>query len=111
MSGQQEALDFARGNPTGEQVKAEYTRRKTNREALADLLADGQWHTNSELHEVAGFRYGARLLELRQAGHVIHAQDIARGRWRWRLDPAGTVDADCIYACCIGREPGTAVPR
>lgn len=30
------------------------------------LLADGQWHHMSELRKVGGWRYGARLLELRQ---------------------------------------------
>lgn len=36
------------------------------REALRHLLADGQWHHMKELRAVGGWRYGARLLELRQ---------------------------------------------
>lgn len=104
-----EAIERAR-TVTGEQVREEHTRRVSNREALVGLLADGQWHTNSELHAVAGFRYGARIYELRQAGHVVHAQDIARGRWQWRLDPSRTVLAECIGPCCLCREPGAQVP-
>lgn len=38
----------------------------TKREALRALLSDGQWHHMSELRKVAGWRYGARLLELRR---------------------------------------------
>jgi hypothetical protein len=35
-------------------------------ELLRELLADGRWHTMDELREVAGWRYGARLYELRR---------------------------------------------
>lgn len=38
----------------------------TKRDALRALLSDGQWHHMSELRKVAGWRYGARLLELRR---------------------------------------------
>lgn len=34
-------------------------------ERLRALLADGRWHLADELREVAGWRYGARLYELR----------------------------------------------
>ena len=36
------------------------------REALRSLLADGAWHHMKELRAVGGWRYGARLLELRR---------------------------------------------
>jgi hypothetical protein len=38
----------------------------TKREALRELLRDGHWHHMSELRKVGGWRYGARLLELRR---------------------------------------------
>lgn len=38
----------------------------TKRDALRAMLSDGQWHHMSELRKVAGWRYGARLLELRR---------------------------------------------
>lgn len=38
----------------------------TRCERLRELLGDGKWHTMDELREVAGWRYGARLLELRR---------------------------------------------
>jgi hypothetical protein len=33
---------------------------------LRALLADGRWHLAAELREVAGWRYGARLYEVRR---------------------------------------------
>lgn len=33
---------------------------------LRALLSDGKWHPMGELREVAGWRYGARLLEIRR---------------------------------------------
>jgi hypothetical protein len=42
----------------------------TKREALRALLADGQWHHMNELRAVGGWRYGARLLEIRQEHHI-----------------------------------------
>lgn len=38
----------------------------TKRDALRALLSDGHWHHMSELRAVGGWRYGARLLELRR---------------------------------------------
>ncbi len=34
-------------------------------------LRGGEWVSGNQLFEVAGTRYGARLFELRQEGHVI----------------------------------------
>lgn len=38
----------------------------SKREALRVLLSDGKWHHMSECRKVGGWRFGARLLELRQ---------------------------------------------
>lgn len=38
----------------------------TKRESLRLLLADGRWHHMSECRKAGGWRFGARLLELRQ---------------------------------------------
>jgi hypothetical protein len=35
-------------------------------ERLRGLLADGKWHLAAELRDVAGWRYGARLYEVRR---------------------------------------------
>ncbi len=43
----------------------------TKREALRALLSDGAWHHMSELRAVGGWRYGARLLELRQEESLV----------------------------------------
>src|SRR5688500_9299520 len=54
--------------PRAGEVKEEIRRRRSKREAVAAVLADGQWHSSRELHEIGGWRYGARLDELRKAG-------------------------------------------
>ncbi len=50
--------------------------RGTKREALRALLADGQWHHMRELRDAGGWRYGARMLELRRGvgGPVLKTQ-------------------------------------
>jgi hypothetical protein len=44
----------------------------TKREALRQLLSDGLEHSNLELLEVAGIRYGARLEELHHEKKPLH---------------------------------------
>lgn len=41
------------------------TKRRSHRDAIRALLADGKLHTMRELMEVGGYRYGGRLFELR----------------------------------------------
>lgn len=57
----------------------------TKREALRALLADGAWHHMQELRAVGGWRYGARLLELRRAlGLTIEHRAIGDGEFEYR---------------------------
>lgn len=56
----------------------------THRSALSELLADGQWHTQAEMQAVGGYRYGARLLELRRAGQMIVTVKVGQGVYRYR---------------------------
>ncbi len=114
-------LDLAYGTPeaqeqTGAAVRAECKRRLGNRDHIRILLSDGQWHSNSELHAIGGFRYGARILELRQGfGRgaepvVIHAINLGGGLFKFQLDASRTVTEGCSGPCCIAREAGTKVP-
>ena len=41
---------------------------KGKREALRRLLSDFAWHHMAELQKAAGYRYGARLHELKKEG-------------------------------------------
>lgn len=62
------------------------TTAPNKREALRALLADGQWHHMSELRAVGGWRYGARLLEIRQEhGVTIENRAIGDGEFEYRL--------------------------
>ena len=50
------------------------------RKAL-DLLtaADGAWISGNRIADVAGYRFGGRLYELRQMGHVIERRSAPNG--------------------------------
>ena len=58
--------------------------------ALLQLLSDHAWHANSELMETAGMRFGARLEELRKAGHAIVTEPRKGGTYVYRLLDRGT---------------------
>lgn len=58
---------------------------ETARDRIYAVLVDLEWHSNSELVEVGGNRYGARLLELRRLGYDIEAEDLPDHGRRYRL--------------------------
>lgn len=49
----------------------------TKREALRQLLSDGQPHSNFELAQVAGHRFGARLFEAHGEKKALHYSRVA----------------------------------
>jgi len=54
--------------------------KPTTARALALLRSvDGGWLSGNRLAEVAGYRYGGRLYELRQEGHVIERRPAPNG--------------------------------
>lgn len=59
---------------------------------LLAFLGDGQWHSQQELTEVAGMRYGGRIHELREAGHNVESQQLGPRRWFYRLRPSAPTD-------------------
>jgi len=66
-------------------------------EQLADILCDTEWHTNLELVEKVGHRFGAQILQLRKGESpidplkpcwVIKGEPVegeTKGLWRYRL--------------------------
>ena len=52
---------------------------------LLELLSDGQWHGQEDLVRVAGYRYGARLFDLRKRGHRVERQRLGTRRHFYRL--------------------------
>ena len=54
--------------------------KPTARRALALLRSvDGAWISGNRLAQVAGYRYGGRLYELRQAGYIIERRSAPNG--------------------------------
>jgi hypothetical protein len=81
-------------------VRREMTRRKSNRDELREILSDGKAHTNVELTERAGFRFGARVLEMRRGDTthppvVIHRYSGEGGVWLFKASPDGSFDPGC----------------
>jgi len=61
-------------------------RSSRQRERILELLLErgSEGVTNVELNEVC-FRYGARIWELRRAGHNIHTANLGEGLFRFTL--------------------------
>ena len=53
--------------------------------ALLRLMADHEWHDNTELTAVGGMRFGARLEEMKDAGFPFRREKVTGGVWRYRL--------------------------
>lgn len=66
--------------------------RQSHKEALLALLSDYQPHPMAELLRVGGYRYGARLMELRRGRH-LNIQTIPLGgeRFAYQLLPPDPV--------------------
>lgn len=62
---------------------------RNNAERLLQLLSDGKWHEHSELLQVAGYRYGGRIFDLRKRGYVIEKQRLGTRRYFYRMAPKG----------------------
>ena len=64
----------------------EMRRRASSKALILDALttAGAKGCTNGDLNDIS-FRYGARILELRQAGHAIESIHEHDGTWRFVL--------------------------
>lgn len=52
---------------------------------LLEYMQDKEWHSATEITDVAGRRYGARLHELAMAGYPHGKERVSGGEWRYRL--------------------------
>lgn len=72
---------------------------------LLDVLADGEWHVSTELHERCGYmRTNSRIAELRTHGHRILGESVpgktGTDGYRYRLlDVPTPVDLLCAHGC------------
>jgi len=57
----------------------------TARDRLLALMLDLDWHDYRALREVAGVRYGARLLELKRLGYEVEDEPLGDQGKRYRL--------------------------
>lgn len=67
----------------------DYGRLKNNTQRVFATLMDGEWHTASELREVGGERWSARVRQLREpqmGGLIVEAERLEGGVWKYRLD-------------------------
>lgn len=62
-----------------------YPKRKNKREALLELLSDGQRHHMRQMMEVGGMRFGARVDELRRAGYAIETLHIGADETAYQM--------------------------
>lgn len=69
------------------EVAPDLSRRLSKKSALLALLSDFQWHRHSECVEAGGTRFSARVLELREEGHVILTDNVFGDVYRYRLMP------------------------
>ena len=63
----------------------EAARRLSNRDKLLAYLLEHGSASNVQLAQIAGLRFGARLMELRKQGWLVETQDEGRGLVRYRL--------------------------
>lgn len=62
----------------------ETQRRETNYQRVLTRLRQGS-ATNHELAEIAGYRFGARLGEIRDNGGDFRGQHVTGGTWMYEL--------------------------
>ena len=67
----------------------ERERLRSNRQALRDLLGDGEWHKNWECAQVGGLSFNGSIYALRCKGWIIETRYVRRGEWEYRLTGKG----------------------
>jgi hypothetical protein len=61
-------------------------KRESHKARLLALLADGRRHHMSELIKVGGYRYGARLYDLRREGVDVETIRIGDDEFAYRMN-------------------------
>jgi hypothetical protein len=72
------------------QYHGDRPRLQTRKEALLDLLRDGDWHPNYELVKTGGLSFNSYLYQLRNAGWQIESRRVGGGVWEQRLVGRGS---------------------
>lgn len=57
--------------------------KNTQTARILRMLKDKGTVTNRELNRSVGFRYGARIFELRREGHLIVSSHVKDGLWQF----------------------------
>lgn len=73
-------VDIAKSSPVADEMR----RREGNYQRVLDRLRQGP-ATNHDLERVAGYRFGARLNELRRDGIAWDKAHVEGGTWRYFL--------------------------
>ena len=60
-------------------------KRLTHKDALFALMQDGRWHHMAEMQRVGGWRYGARLHELKNQGWQYEKRSVGNDVFEYRL--------------------------
>ena len=58
---------------------------KTHKEKITSLLKKGRWVNATRLHDSVGWRFGARLFELRKDGYVFAKRRGPNGLDDWMM--------------------------
>ena len=61
----------------------------SQKERILELLRQKQFVTTNELRRVGGFRYPARLCNLRDEGHVIEKRNKLKDGWEYTYGGLG----------------------
>lgn len=64
---------------------ADYAKRRSHKDAILALLSDGREHHMAECLAVGGYRYGARIFELRRQGYDIETIHVGPDETAYRL--------------------------
>ena len=64
-------------------VKNEIDRRTSNTHRVLQFLKEHGVASNTQLQKIGGFRYGARLKNLRDEGHIIVTNHVKDGLWEY----------------------------
>ena len=70
-------------------AQPDFEKRLTHKQRLVRLLSDARWHGMKEMQAEGGYRYGARLLEMRKAGMKIETRQVFGDvfEYRWNRTP------------------------
>jgi hypothetical protein len=65
------------------------SKRTSHRSALVFLFRDGQWKSMREVQQAGGWRYAARICELRRDGFDIQTRRVGADvfEYRWNRSP------------------------